>query len=47
MYADQMNSLQRMDVFSLGCSILEVLRDGKVLLNYENLLKFKKGEFSL
>ena len=36
-----------MDIFSLGCSICEVLGDGKNLLNYENLLRFKKGELDL
>lgn len=39
--------MQKMDMFSLGCSILEVLRDGKPLMNYESYLKFKKGEISL
>jgi hypothetical protein len=33
-YFDQINSLQKMDIFSLGCSILEVLRDGKPLMNF-------------
>ena len=41
------NKMQEMDIFSLGCSILEVLRDGKPLLTYEKLIKFKKGEYSL
>lgn len=36
-----------MDIFSLGCSILEVLRDGKPILNFESYLKFKKGEIGL
>lgn len=36
-----------MDIFSLGCSILEVLRDGKPILNFESYLKFKKGEIVL
>lgn len=33
-----------MDIFSLGCSIMKVLRDGKPLQNYEKLLRFKKGD---
>ena len=42
-YANNIDDLKRMDIFSLGCSICEVLQDGKCLLNYENLLQFKKG----
>lgn len=45
-YYDQMYYLQKMDIFSLGCSILEVLRDGKPMMNFETYLKFKKNEVS-
>ena len=38
---------KRMDIFSLACSILEVLRDGKTILTYEDLLKLRKNEFNL
>jgi hypothetical protein len=34
LFSDQISSLQKMDIFSLGCSILEVLRDGKPVMNY-------------
>lgn len=36
-----------MDIFSLGCTILEILREGKPSLQYETLLKLKRKEFSL
>ena len=36
-----------MDIFSLGVSILEVLLNGKTIMNFENLLELRKGEFSL
>ncbi len=30
-------SLQRMDMFSLGCLIYQVFQDGKYLFDYEHL----------
>jgi serine/threonine protein kinase len=36
-----------MDMFSLGCAIMDVLLNGKPMMSFENLLQFRKGEFSL
>jgi hypothetical protein len=47
LYSDQISCLQKMDIFSLGCSILEVLRDGRPLMNEETYLKFREGLFSI
>lgn len=42
-----MTNLKKMDEFSLGLCILEVLNDGKSTFTYENLLNMKKNKFSL
>jgi hypothetical protein len=37
-----MARLKKMDMFSLGLAILEVLNDGRSTMSYSDLLKMKK-----
>jgi len=39
-------NLQKMDVFSLGCVIAEIMLDGTSLFKYEQLMAYRKGQYS-
>ena len=43
---DTLVNLQRMDVFSLGCVIAELMLDGTSLFTFEQLLDYRRGRFS-
>ena len=38
-------SLQRMDIFSLGCVVAEIMLEGRPLFTYEQLQSFRRGEY--
>lgn len=40
-------SLQRMDIFSLGCLIYQIFQDGKYLFDYEGLQRYSKAQVPL
>jgi serine/threonine protein kinase len=46
-YSGEIFKLKQMDIFSLGCTMLDVLLNGKFAMTHEDLLKLKRGEFSL
>lgn len=39
--------LKKMDIFSLGCIIAEIMLDGAYLFTYEQLLAYKKGKHTV
>jgi len=43
---ETMANLQSMDIFSLGCVIAEIMLDGTSLFRYEQLLAYRRGEYS-
>jgi len=42
---ETLHSLQKMDIFSLGCVIAELMLDGRSLFTYEQLLAYRRDEY--
>ena len=45
MSAETIANLQKMDIFSLGCVIAELMLDGSSLFSYKELLDYRRGNY--